>query len=78
MTWFDTFTDDEQQSVEQLQKQGITGKPAKKKDVGLFDGVDLIGAATRKVYSKCFFRRTDVGGPTLFAGRKFYLSPCRR
>lgn len=39
MTWFDTFTDDEQQSVEQLQKQGITGKPAKKKDVGLFDGV---------------------------------------
>ncbi|AZM38912.1 lytic transglycosylase domain-containing protein [Acinetobacter baumannii] len=39
MTWFDTFTDDEQQSVEQLQKQGITGKPTKKKDVGLFDGV---------------------------------------
>ena len=38
MTWFDTFTDDEQQSVEQLQKQGITGKPTQKKEVGLFDG----------------------------------------
>jgi hypothetical protein len=38
MTWFDTFADDEQQSVEQLQKQGITGKPTKQKDVGLFDG----------------------------------------
>ncbi|WP_151813713.1 lytic transglycosylase domain-containing protein [Acinetobacter ursingii] len=39
MTWFDTFSDDEQQSVEELQNKGITGKPAKKKDVGLFDGV---------------------------------------
>lgn len=38
MTWFDTFADDEQQSVEQLQKQGITGKPTKQKEVGLFDG----------------------------------------
>ena len=38
MTWFDTFADDEQQSVEQLQKQGITGKPTNKKEVGLFDG----------------------------------------
>ena len=38
MTWFDTFADDEQQSVEQLQKQGITGKPTQKKEVGLFDG----------------------------------------
>ena len=32
MTWFDTFADDEQQSVEQLQEQGIKGKPAKQKE----------------------------------------------
>lgn len=38
MTWFDTFADDEQQSVEQLQKQGIKAKPTKQKEVGLFDG----------------------------------------
>lgn len=38
MTWLDTFSDDEQQSVEQLQKQGITGKPTQQKEIGLFDG----------------------------------------
>lgn len=38
MTWFNTFADDEQQSVEKLQQQGITGKPTTTKEVGLFDG----------------------------------------
>lgn len=39
MSWFDTVADDEQQSVEELQRQGITRKPTEnKKNVGLFDG----------------------------------------
>lgn len=39
MSWFDTVADDEQQSVDELQRQGITGKPTEsKKNVGLFDG----------------------------------------
>lgn len=39
MTWFNTFADDEQQSVEELQRQGITRKPTEnKKNVGIFDG----------------------------------------
>ncbi|MCM1957920.1 transglycosylase SLT domain-containing protein [Acinetobacter modestus] len=39
MSWLDTFSDDEQQTVEELQNKGITGKPIEqKKDVGLFAG----------------------------------------
>ncbi|WP_293735024.1 transglycosylase SLT domain-containing protein [uncultured Acinetobacter sp.] len=37
MTWFDTFSDDEQQSVEELQKQGLKGNP-KPKQPSLFQG----------------------------------------
>ncbi|EPF6219518.1 transglycosylase SLT domain-containing protein [Acinetobacter baumannii] len=38
MTWYDTFADDEQKSVEELQRKGITGKPTVQKEVGIFDG----------------------------------------
>lgn len=39
MSWLDTFSDDEQQTVEELQNKGITGKPTQQqKDVGLFAG----------------------------------------
>lgn len=38
MSWYDTFADDEQKSVEELQRQGITGKPTVQKEVGIFDG----------------------------------------
>ncbi|HHX4831932.1 TPA: transglycosylase SLT domain-containing protein [Acinetobacter baumannii] len=38
MTWYDTFADDEQKSVEELQRKGITGKPNVQKEVGIFDG----------------------------------------
>lgn len=39
MSWLDTFSDDEQQSIEELQNKGITGKPIQqKKEAGLFDG----------------------------------------
>ncbi|MEG2569302.1 MAG: lytic transglycosylase domain-containing protein, partial [Acinetobacter sp.] len=38
MSWLDTFSDDEQQSVEELQNKGITGKPIQQqKEAGLFD-----------------------------------------
>jgi len=36
MSWLDTFSDDEQQSVEELQNKGMPGKPTK--EVGLFAG----------------------------------------
>ncbi|MEG2265685.1 MAG: transglycosylase SLT domain-containing protein [Acinetobacter sp.] len=36
MSWLDTFSDDEQQSVEELQNKGMPGKPIK--EVGLFAG----------------------------------------
>ncbi|EKF46127.1 hypothetical protein W9I_03275 [Acinetobacter nosocomialis Ab22222] len=38
MTWYDTFADDEQKSVEELQRKGNTGKPTVQKEVGIFDG----------------------------------------
>ncbi|WP_336016983.1 lytic transglycosylase domain-containing protein [Acinetobacter pittii] len=38
MSWYDTFADDEQKSVEELQSKGITGKPTVKNEVGIFDG----------------------------------------
>jgi hypothetical protein len=39
MSWLDTFSDDEQQTVEELQNKGITGKPTQQqKEAGLFDG----------------------------------------
>jgi hypothetical protein len=31
MSWLDTFSDDEQQTVEELQNKGITGKPTQQK-----------------------------------------------
>lgn len=37
--WLSEFSGEEQRQVDELNKQGVTGKPAKKKDVGLFDGV---------------------------------------
>lgn len=38
MSWLDTFSDDEQQSIEELQNKGITGKPIQQqKEAGLFD-----------------------------------------
>ncbi|KYQ83566.1 transglycosylase [Acinetobacter sp. NRRL B-65365] len=38
MSWLDTFSDDEQQSVEELQNKGLGAKPQQPKEVGLFDG----------------------------------------
>lgn len=38
MSWYDTFADDEQKSVEELQSKGITGKPTVQNEVGIFDG----------------------------------------
>ncbi|ENX56159.1 MULTISPECIES: transglycosylase SLT domain-containing protein [Acinetobacter] len=39
MSWLDTFSDDEQQSIEELRNKGITGKPTQQqKEVGLFAG----------------------------------------
>lgn len=38
MSWYDTFADDEQKSVEELQNKGITGKRTVQDEVGIFDG----------------------------------------
>lgn len=38
MTWYNTFADEDQLSVEEQQNKGITGKPTTQKEVGLFDG----------------------------------------
>ncbi|WP_290008120.1 lytic transglycosylase domain-containing protein [Acinetobacter pittii] len=38
MSWYDTFADDEQKSVEELQSKGITGKRTVQDEVGIFDG----------------------------------------
>lgn len=36
--WLSEFSGEEQRQVDELNKQGITGKPTQKKEVGLFDG----------------------------------------
>ncbi len=38
MSWYDTFADDEQKSVEELQNKGIIGKRTVQDEVGIFDG----------------------------------------
>ena len=36
--WLSEFSGEEQRQVDELNRQGITGKPTQKKEVGLFDG----------------------------------------
>ena len=61
MTWFNTFANDEQLAVEDLQRKGITGKPTQpEKQVGLFESTVATVASPIRGTGIAFVKTADM------------------